>query len=141
MNSKTLVLALFAVIMLSCTGRDGSTATNEINEENSLATQKISQELLWEILMKIPEKHTPYGFLTTQEQRQKEKEYAYIDDSDKNYLEFEDLSEGVSAILICFPIEDSEKLIVIYNQTEYLFGITHTVADYTYEYEIGRAHV
>jgi len=133
---RKLAFALLAVSILSCTGRDGSNTTIEANEKNSLATQKISQELLWEILMKIPEKHTPYGFLTTQEQRQKEKEYAYIDDGDKNYLKFEDLSEGVSAILICFPIEDSEKLIVIYNQTEYIFGITHTVADYTYEYEL-----
>ena len=44
MNSKTLVLALFAIIMLSCTGRDGSTTTNETNEkvnitEDSLVVQ------------------------------------------------------------------------------------------------------
>ena len=45
MNSKKLVFALFAIIIFSCTGRDGSTTTNETNEEvniteNSLVVQK-----------------------------------------------------------------------------------------------------
>jgi len=128
MNRIFFLLALCSLSLLSC----GPKPTEEVI---------VNRDLLWEILMKIPEKHTPYGFLTTQAQRLEAKETGMYtpygdDDMDQNFLHFEDLSEGVYASLIYFPSEDGKKLIIIYHQNETVFYSQRTVADYTYEYDL-----
>ena len=143
-------LLLLSISLLSCTGKKENTtqanvATGIDEEMPAIQNEEIpetKQELLWYILMKIPENHTPYDFLSTQEQRREAKEtgmytpYSGEDDSDKDYLEFEDLPESISALLLSFPTEDEKKLIIIYQQKEYVFDVYHVVADYTYEFEL-----
>ena len=155
MNSKNLVLALFAIIMLSCTGRYGSTTTNEeVNvTEDSLTSNvvediimpEITEELLWEIFMKIPEKDSDY-FIKTKKQRQKLKtdgQYSMGEEKNaKNYLQFDELACGEwgssqsTANLACFPFEDGKKLLVLFILGGGPDGLYYTKKDKTYEYEL-----
>ena len=148
--NRTLLLVLLSITLLSCTGsgskkrntqETASVETTETENSQDEAIPETKQELLWYILMKIPEKHTPYDFLTTQEQRREAKETGIYtpysgddDDSDNDYLEFEDISGGVTALLLSFPTEDEKKLIIIYQQRDRIYEVTHVVADYTYEF-------
>ena len=158
---RKLAFALLAVSILSCTGRDGSTETNETTEEINVTEDSltndvvediimpdITEELLWEIFMKIPEKDAAedYDCIRTKKQRQKLKtdgEYSTGEDENaKNYLKIPYSASGewgscnATTFVACFPFKDGKKLLVLFIFGGGPDGLYTTKIDKTYEYEL-----
>ena len=157
MNRTFLILTLFAITLMSCTGKGSKNATQAETSgdtgmvENSLATENaanetadktITSKLLWEILIKAPIDKKLEDMGLTKEQLRKAKEEGFFDtgheDNKKNYLEYDETNgDGVRKYITiaCYPTDDGKKLITIINAGGGV-DIFGTSIDVTYEYEL-----
>ena len=101
----------------------------------------ISEELLWDVFLKIPEDSIPDNMYTTVQQRlqaRSDSVFRIGHEDDDNVLEYDvtDIN-GVRNFmrLACYPTDDGKKIIVIYHRGGGV-DIFRTSSDQTYEYDI-----
>ena len=151
MKQKTLVLALFAITLFSCTGK--SSKTENANVETNATEEKLSanktdkdgiitEDLLWEILMKTPTDKILEDMGLPKDSLRKAKADSLFrpgyEENQKNYLRYDETNvDGIRKFvnIACYPSADGKKLICIFNCGGGI-DIYITTADLTYEYEL-----
>jgi hypothetical protein len=155
MKTKHLILLLLFVAV-SCSSKNNKESnadkeqarienmdgTSASEGDNPFVYTGITEDVLWEIFLKIPVDSMSEYLFTTKEQRLQaradkafNKEY---NDADSNVLEYDETNmDGVRNFmrLACYPTDDGKKLIAIfhYGGGVDIFG---TSSDQTYEYDI-----
>ena len=153
--TKHLILLLL-LVTVSCSSKNNKESNADKEEariENMDGTSAsegdkpfvymgITEDLLWEVFLKIPVDSMSEYLFTTKEQRLQARadkvfntEYNY---ADSNTLEYDETnSDGVRNFmrLACYPTDDGKKLVVIFHYGGGV-DIYSTPSDQTYEYDI-----